>query len=62
MEEVTTDRGGCNVLLTVRIPYNSSIWRVWVNGETHNRIGDKVIPEFKEMLNKYQSVNLKIKK
>ena len=28
--------------MTIRIPYNSSISRVWVNGETHDRFGDKV--------------------
>ena len=30
-------------MVTIRIPYNSGISRVWVNGETHNRFGDKVL-------------------
>ena len=34
--------GGCNLLVTIRIPYNSDISRVWINGETHDRFGDKV--------------------
>ena len=29
--------------MTIRIPYDSSILRVWINGETHNRFGDKVL-------------------
>ena len=28
--------------MTIRIPYNSGISRVWVNGETHDRFGDEV--------------------
>ena len=28
---------------TIRIPYNSDISRVWINGETYNRFGDKVL-------------------
>ena len=52
---------GCNLSVTVKISYNSSIWRVWVNGKTHDRVEDRVILEFKEMLNKCQPVNLKIK-
>ena len=28
--------------MTIRIPYNSGISRVWVNGKTHDRFGDKV--------------------
>ena len=48
-------------MATIRIPYNSGIWRVWVNEETYDRIGDRVTLEFKEMLNKCQPVNLKIK-
>ena len=51
--------GGCNLSVTIKIPYNSSIWRVWVNGETHDRIGDRVKLEFKQMLNKCQLVSLK---
>ena len=47
--------------MIVQIPYNSSIWRVWVNGETHGRVGDRVTPKSKEMLNKYQSVNQNVK-
>ena len=47
--------------MTVQIPYNSSIWRVWVNGETHARVGDRVTPKSKEMLSKYQPVNQKVK-
>ena len=54
--------GGCNLSMTIRIPFNSSIWRVWVNGETHNRVGDRVTSEFKKRLNKCQSINQKIKK
>ena len=61
MEEVTTDRGGCNLMVTIKIPYNSGIWRVWVNGEAHDRIRDRVTLEFKKVLNKCQPVNLKIK-
>ena len=48
--------------MTIRIPYNSGISRVWVNGETHNSFGDKVTLEFKKRLNKSQSVKQKIKK
>ena len=48
--------------MTLRIPYNSGISKVWVNGETHNRFGDKVTPKFKKRLNKWQSVKQKIKK
>ena len=48
--------------MTIRISYNNSVWRVWVNGETHNRVGDRVISEFKKRLNKCQSINQKIKK
>ena len=47
--------------MTVIIPYNRGIWRVWVNDETHNRVGDKVTSEFKEMLNKCQLINQNIK-
>ena len=28
--------------MTIKIPYNSGISRVWVNGETHDKFGDKV--------------------
>ena len=28
--------------MTIRIPYNNSMSRVWVNRETHDRFGDKV--------------------
>ena len=45
--------------MIVRIPYNGDIWRVWVNGETHGRIGDRVTPESMEMINKCQPINLK---
>ena len=34
--------GGCNLSVTIRIPYNSDISRVWVSGEIHDRFGDKV--------------------
>ena len=34
---------GCNLSVTIRIPYNSDISRVWINGETYNRFGDKVL-------------------
>ena len=33
---------GCNVSVTIRIPYNNSMSRVWVNRETHDRFWDKV--------------------
>ena len=58
---VTTNREGGNLLVTIRIPYNSGIWRVWVNGEAHDRIRDRVTLVFKKVLNKCQPVNLKIK-
>ena len=29
--------------MTIRIPYDSSILIVWINGETHNRFGDKIL-------------------
>jgi len=48
--------------VTLRIPYNSGISKVWVNGETHDRFGDKVTPKFKKRLNKWQSVKQKIKR
>ena len=48
--------------MTVRIPYNGGIWRVWVNRETHGRVGDRVTLESKEMINICQPVNLKILK
>ena len=56
--------GGCNLSVIIEIPYNKSIWRVWVNvnGETHDRVEDNVTPEFKNRLNKCQLVNQKIKK
>ena len=57
--------GGCNLPVIIRISYNNGIWRVWTNGETHSKVRNRVTPEFKEMLNKYQLVNkkkLKIKK
>ena len=38
--------------MTIRIPYNSGISRVRVNGETPDRFGDKVTPEFKKRINK----------
>ena len=50
------------VSMTIRISYDSGISRVWVNGETHDRFGDKVTPEFKKRLNKWQLVKIKIKK
>ena len=49
-------------MVTIRIPYNSGISRVWINGETHDRFRDKVTPEFKKRLNKWQLVKIKIKK
>ena len=49
--------GDCNLLVTIRILYNNSIWRVWANGETYSKVGNRVTPEFKEMLNKCQLVN-----
>ena len=51
--------GGCNLPVTIRILYNNGIWRVWVNGEIHSKVGNTVIPKFKEMLNKCQLVNQK---
>ena len=45
--------------MTFRIPYNGGIWRVWVNGVTHGKVGDRVTPESKEMINKYQPLNIK---
>ena len=54
--------GGWNLLVTIKLPYNSSIWEVWVNGEKHDRVRDRVEPKFKEMLNKYQLINQKNKK
>ena len=47
--------------MTIRIPYNSGISRVWVNRETPDRIGDKVTLEFKKKIHKQQSVKQKIK-
>ena len=47
--------------MTVKIPYNSGIWRVWINGETHGRVGDRVTPESKKMFNKYQPINQNVK-
>ena len=29
--------------MTIRIPYNNGISSVWVNRETHDRFGDKVL-------------------
>ena len=46
------DRFGDKVSVTIRIPYNSGISRVWVNGETPDRFGDKVTPKFKKRINK----------
>ena len=40
------------VSVTIRIPYNSGISRVWVNGETPDRFEDKVTLEFKKRINK----------
>ena len=48
--------------MTLRIPYNSGVLRVWVNGETHGRFGDKVTSKFMKGLNKWQLVKQKIKK
>ena len=48
--------------MTLRIPYNSGVSRVWVNGETRDKFGDKVIFIFMKGLNKWQSVKQKIKK
>ena len=42
--------------MTIRIPYNSGISRVWINGETHDRFGNKVTLEFKKRLNKKQAI------
>ena len=53
MEMVTTNRGGGNLLVTIRIPYNNGIWRVWVNEETHDKIGNKVTLEFKNIVISY---------
>ena len=50
MEMVTTNRGGGNLLVTIRIPYNNGIWRVWVNEET---LGNKVTLEFKNIVVSY---------
>ena len=52
-------KGKENLLMTIRISYNSGIWRAWVNGETNNRVGDRVVSEFMERLNKCQLVNKK---
>ena len=51
--------GGCNLPVTIRIPYNNDIWRVWANGETHSKVGNRVTLAFKEMLNKCLLVNKK---
>ena len=48
---------GCSLLVTIRIPYNNGIWRICANGETNSKVGNKVTPKFKEMLNKCQLVN-----
>ena len=56
------NRFGDKILVTIRIPYNSGISRVQVNGETYNSFGDEVTLEFKKRLNKWQSVKQKIKK
>ena len=50
---VTTNREGGNLLVTIRIPYNSGIRRVWVNEETHDKIGNKVTLEFKNIVISY---------
>ena len=42
--------------------YNSGISIVWVNRETRDRYGDKLTPEIKKRLNKWQLVKQKIKK
>ena len=55
------NRFGDKILVTIRIPYNSGISRVQVNGETPDRFGDKVTLEFKKKIHKQQSVKQKIK-
>ena len=47
--------------MTLRIPYNG-VSRVWINGETHDRFGDKATSKFMKRLNKWQSIKQKIKK
>ena len=47
--------------MIIRIPYNKSIRRVWVKGKTHDRVEDRVIPKFKKILNKFQSIKKKKK-
>ena len=42
--------------------YNSGISIVWVNRETRDRYGDKLTPEIKKRLNKWQLVKQKKKK
>ena len=42
----------CNLSMNIKIPYNSGILRVWVNGETHGRVKDRVTHESKELLKK----------
>ena len=43
--------------MTLRIPYND-VSRVWINGETHDRFGDKVTSKFMKRLNKWRdSIN-----
>ena len=46
------DRFGDKVSVTVRIPYNSGISGVCVNGETPDRFGDKITHEFKKIIDK----------
>ena len=48
--------------MTLRIPYNSGVSRVWFNGEIHDRFEDKVTSKFMKRLNKWQSIKQKIKK
>ena len=65
MEEVTTDREGEEVVIYLWLSKFYIIAALEEFGlieiNTHDRIGDRVTPEFKEMLNKCQPINLKIK-